>query len=330
MNDGLVRSWVDTQIAAVRHDIDGFPRPSPALQRLRLLLPLSSYRVERWAAVADGTVVGHLGIQMPAKDNLHMAEADLEVHPDWRRRGVGTRLLELLEERAAVNGRDTVISYAVDEIFDRPGTDTPGKHFAEKHGYAVADTEICRRNDLTKVDDDDLARRFAEAWERAGGYELVEWTVRTPEELVDGVARMEARMWTDPPMGELDIRPAVYDAERIRAEEQSLADRGQLTVAAAVRRVDSGEVAGYTAINVDPGEEEFAWQDDTIVDPAHRGRRLGTILKIANQRQLRRYRPMIRYVVTWNAEVNSHMIDINEAVGYRRFFRELVFQKKLA
>ncbi|GAB3649127.1 hypothetical protein GCM10028833_16250 [Glycomyces tarimensis] len=46
--------------------------------------------------------------------------------------------------------------------------------------------------------------------------------------------------------------------------------------------------------------------------------------------QLRRYRPMIRYVVTWNSEVNGHMIDINEAVGYRRFTRELAVQKQLA
>jgi hypothetical protein len=35
-------------------------------------------------------------------------------------------------------------------------------------------------------------------------------------------------------------------------------------------------------------------------------------------------------VHTWNAEVNTHMIAINEAIGYRRLCRDIDVQKKLA
>ncbi|WP_198587112.1 GNAT family N-acetyltransferase [Glycomyces xiaoerkulensis] len=326
----LVRSWIDQQTAAVRRDLAGFPEPNPAASRLRLLSAPASMKIERWAAVADGDVAGHITLHMFEKDNRHMAECDLEVRPDRRRDGVGTRLLQFLEERVKRNGRDTVIAYAVDEIFGRPGAETPGKHFAAKHGYAVGDTEICRRNDLTGVDEGELTERYAAAWKWAEGYELVEWTDRVPDDVAEGVARMEARMWTDPPIGELDIRPAVYDVDRIRDDERVRREHGALEIAAAVRHAASGQVAGYTSIRVDPGDEDSVWQGDTIVDPGHRGRRLGTVLKIANQRRLRRHRPMVRYVITWNAEVNSHMIDINEAIGYRPFFRELAVQKKLA
>jgi hypothetical protein len=45
---------------------------------------------------------------------------------------------------------------------------------------------------------------------------------------------------------------------------------------------------------------------------------------------LRSYRPRMRYVHTWNAEVNAHMIGINEAVGYRAVDRWIAYQKKLA
>ncbi len=37
----------------------------------------------------------------------------------------------------------------------------------------------------------------------------------------------------------------------------------------------------------------------------------------------------MRYVWTGNAESNEHMIAINEAVGYRKFCDERVYQKKL-
>jgi hypothetical protein len=93
---------------------------------------------------------------------------------------------------------------------------------------------------------------------------------------------------------------------------------------------ESGEVAGFTEIVVEGGEEFHCIQGDTIVDPRFRGHRLGMLLKIANQRLLRGWRPRMQYVWTGNALSNDHMISINEAVGYRIDCHELVFQKKVA
>ncbi len=91
----------------------------------------------------------------------------------------------------------------------------------------------------------------------------------------------------------------------------------------------SGALAGYSEITVSAGVEDAANQGDTIVDPRFRGRRLGTILKIANQRRVRDWRPRIRLVWTGNAEDNRHMIAVNEAVGYRRGALGSLFQKDL-
>ncbi len=329
LDDDLVRAWIAMQTAATEHDIPGNPLPNPVVQRLRLQLKPKALDVERWIALLDGEVVGYLQLDLPLSDNRHLAEFELEVHPERRRRGFGGLLLEFAEQRARDHGRDTMLSYVVDSIEGLADFDPAGKAFAERHGYPTADVENHRRNDLSLVDDAELERLYTEAWRKAAGYELVEWTVHAPDDLVEGVAAMNARMWTDPPIGEMDLRPAVYDAERVRDEERVLAERGQLKIAATVRHVASGEVAGHTDIIVQAGEELHALQNDTIVDPKHRGKRLGTILKIANQRQLLRHRPMIRYVHTWNAEVNDHMISINEAIGYRMFLRELAVQKKL-
>lgn len=331
-DDDLVRSWIDMQTAASLQDTPGEPPPLPGLQRLRLLLYPATIQVERYAArLPGGTVVGHLELVMPLRDNRHLVEFELQVHPEYRRRGIGTRLAEFSEHRAAECGRDTLLTGVVDSVEGGPGFDQAGLHFAKALGYPEVDVEIHRRNDLTVVGEDELARLYADAWEHAAGYELVQWIGAAPDDVVDGVAHMRERMYTDPPMGdELDIRPAEYDAARIRIEERAYVERAQLQVASAVRHVESGEIAGFTDILVNPGDELHAWQSDTIVDPAHRGHRLGTVLKIGNQRQLREYRPKIRYVHTWNAEVNRHMIEINEAMGYRVLCRDIDVQKKVS
>jgi hypothetical protein len=49
----------------------------------------------------------------------------------------------------------------------------------------------------------------------------------------------------------------------------------------------------------------------------HRGHRLGLLLKVANLDQLRRFLPEVRYLNTWNADVNAHMVAINERLGFR-------------
>ncbi|HEX2145045.1 MAG TPA: GNAT family N-acetyltransferase [Glycomyces sp.] len=331
LDTDLVRAWIDMQNAVFTHDRPGDALYSPAHQRLRLLLHPSAVDVERYVARSDGQVVGGVEMVLFLKDNQHLASLELEVHPEHRRKGVGSRLLEFVEQRVTELGRDTILAGVADSVEGAPAFDHAGQAFAKARGYAVVDNEIHRRNDLFAVEDDDLARLYADAWQKAAGYELIQWVGRAPDDIVEGIATMRERMYTDPPMGEdLDIRPAVFDVERVRDEERVRADRGELQLAAAVRHVESGEVAGLTDLLIWPGQEEHAGQNDTIVEESHRGHRLGTILKIANQRLLREYRPKLRYVHTWNAEVNAHMIAINEAVGYRPLCRDIDVQKKLA
>ena len=43
----------------------------------------------------------------------------------------------------------------------------------------------------------------------------------------------------------------------------------------------------------------------------------GTIVKIVNLRYIVEEEPRLRTIDTWNADVNSYMIAINEAMGFR-------------
>ena len=62
---------------------------------------------------------------------------------------------------------------------------------------------------------------------------------------------------------------------------------------------------------------------------AHRGHRLGLLLKSDMNLWLRETQPQLETIDTWNAESNDHMIGVNELLGYRIMGRALEFQKTI-
>ncbi|MCC3763522.1 GNAT family N-acetyltransferase [Glycomyces sp. TRM65418] len=326
----LVRSWLDAQQAAHEHDTP-HQRPWNPMRPLSSLVTSSADgRNEQWAAVVDGRVLGSLSLSLSDLDNTHLAGFDLSVRPGERRRGVGSALLRHAEQRAAEEGRDTMSVWLAAPGPGDPTVGEVGSVFAVGKGFKRSLECAVRVCDLDAVDEDALDRLWEDAWTRAEGFEVVAFVGAPPEDLVDGMAYLHARMYTDMPLGEWDLQEAVVDRDRLLDWERRRRLRGELHLQVAVRHKESGAVAGFTEIIVEGGEERHCVQGDTIVDPRFRGHRLGTILKIANQRRVREWRPRMRYVWTGNAVSNEHMISINEAVGYRISCLENVYQKKLA
>jgi hypothetical protein len=70
-------------------------------------------------------------------------------------------------------------------------------------------------------------------------------------------------------------------------------------------------------------------QHDTSVVRAHRGRRLGLLLKADMLRWLRDDEPGLVSLTTWNAESNDRMIGVNEILGYVVLGRVKVYQRAL-
>ena len=50
---------------------------------------------------------------------------------------------------------------------------------------------------------------------------------------------------------------------------------------------------------------------------AHRGHRLGLLLKAAMLELLLEREPQLEAIETYNAETNAHMVGINETLGYQ-------------
>ena len=255
-----------------------------------------------------GRVVGILQVTLPHWDNTHLGSVDVTVDPLARRQGIGRRLFETGIERVRAAGRRLVLTDC--------WADSAGVEFAEALGLERAAVGIQRRQDLRALDWPLLDAEYAEAEIRAGGYELVRIAGPTPEDMLGDVAAMTAAI-NDAPIDDLDIEDEVFTPERIRIfEAAQLAARSRIYRVIARER-ETGVLGGHTMVGVDAERPGYAGQYDTSVLRAHRGHRLGRLLKIAMLQWLADEEPQLRTLDTWNAASNAHMIEVNEILGYQ-------------
>jgi GNAT superfamily N-acetyltransferase len=264
---------------------------------------------EIWLAEgqAEGTVAGWYRLELPDLENLDQAGLTLVVHPAQRRHGLGRALLKHAAARAAANGRTVLNGQA------RFASD--GEPFARSVGAERGLVDVQRVMDVRAVGDDQLARLRARAEEKAAGYSLVSWTGLVPEEFIAPAAALYAAL-NDAPHDPQSV-PAVWDARRVRERVNGLRSACGLRVYAVAARHDAtGELAGFTEVGVDPADPGWGHQMLTGVTRAHRGHRLGLLVKAAMAQWLKAAEPQLERIQTWNAESNRYMIAVNEALGY--------------
>jgi GNAT superfamily N-acetyltransferase len=267
-------------------------------------------------AVEDGTVLGQTWIYLPHKENTHYAEAELAVHPDHRGRGIGTALLDHLLELAEEEQRSELVVMARTAFAGGPDRPDTGARFLERHGFTPALTEVARCLRLDELDAEAEQRLWDESIGFADDYELVSWIGRCPEQYVEGLGRIDSRIFAEIPLGDLDLRPRTIDADFVRAREAQAEAQDHLLIRTIAVHRATGEVAANTLIYAHAGQSH-ADQAITIVDPDHRGHRLGLLAKLANLRQVREHHDYITAIWTGNADTNANMVAINDRLGFR-------------
>ncbi|CAN5325038.1 GNAT family N-acetyltransferase [soil metagenome] len=278
------------RVASWRHGWDG-DRPVTALAR-----------------VDRGRVAGVLQVSFPSWDNTHLGSVDVVVDPLARRRGLGRRLFEAGVERIRAHGRTLVLT----DCFDLPASVA----FATAMGLDRVSEEVRRRQDLADLDWTGLDLAYADARGRARDYDLVPVFGATPQDMITDVATMTEAI-NDAPTDDLDVEDEVFTPERIRAFEAAQLAHDRRLYRLIARERSTGVLAGHTMVAVESDRPWHAWQYDTSVLRAHRGHRLGLLLKIAMLRWLAEDEPQLRTLDTWNAASNAHMIEVNEVLGYR-------------
>jgi len=169
--------------------------------------------------------------------------------------------------------------------------------------------------DLRRVPPGHFASLRETAARSAAGYSVVTWTGPVPEEHGEGVARLLNAM-NDAPREE-HLEDSVWDARRVRDRaDSSLVNSGVRGYSVAAVRNGTGEMAGLTQLEVDPEIPHWGHQGLTAVTRAHRGHRLGLLVKATMHEWLADAEPLLEQVDTGNADSNKWMIAVNEALGY--------------
>lgn len=282
-----------------------------------------------WSGVIDGEVVGAGWMRTPLLDNIELAEVTVHVLPDHRRRRIGSALLDRLEAVARDRGR-RILTGLTPWAYDAGSTGDwgSGPGFARASGFELALSEVQR--ELRLPVDEALLQRLADDAARAHpAYTLRSWAGPVPDDLLQGWAEITSSLATEAPTGELELEPEAVSIEAVRDREATVERQGR-TKYNTVALDGDGKVVAYSDLATTVHEPGRAYQWGTLVDRAHRGHRLGVAVKVANLRLLQRERPDIVRLTTYNAEVNAHMIGVNEAMGFVPIARLGDFQKKLA
>jgi GNAT superfamily N-acetyltransferase len=241
-------------------------------------------------------------------ENRHHAEVWVAVDPAVRGLGLGGALLGRAVDAARRWGC-TVLDFGA-----RVGG--PGEPFLRSIGAELRMVERRSRCRTADIDRDLLQAWIRRAGERATGYSLVAWDGRCPDDLVDDFCALTGVMNTAP-LEALDWDDERCTVEQWRAREAVEAARRLQTWRLCARHDASGELAGYTEIELPATWPQAAEQGDTGVWPKHRDRGLGRWLKAVNALRLLDERPDVEFIDTWNAGSNEAMLAINVAMGFR-------------
>ncbi|MFC6343835.1 PE-PGRS family protein, partial [Nocardioides hankookensis] len=203
----------------------------------------------------------------------------------------------------------------------------PGPEFARAAGYDLALGDV-KRTLALPVPSGVLERMAAEVAPHHDGFTLRSWAGPVPDDLVEGWARLNGSLTTEAPMGDLDLEPEYADVGTVRETEALIVAQGR-TKYNTVALDPAGELVAFTDLATTVHEPGRAYQWGTLVRGDARGRRLGLAVKLANLRLLQTERPDIHTLTTYNAEVNRHMVEVNERLGFVPVARLGEFQKRL-
>jgi mycothiol synthase len=295
-----LRAYHEVMCARYADDRPQWTAPTYEEILFRLRTPFQGLGpAHRWAARLDGEIAGFADLNFPWD---HAALLEIVVHPQARRRGVGSAILRELLPEVEARGRTEIEGWQLTK-------DSDGARWAAGRGFRLTNSVIIQRLMFADVD--------SALWDVPvpPGYRLVRWAGHAPDDLIESYSRARNAIH-DAPNGEQAAQSPRWTPELTREAEQDFLNRGaEQRVVVAVHEA-TGEVAGMTELELHSERPSRAFQRETSVVPAHRGRGLGRWVKTHMIRWVRQERPALTEITTGTSAANVHMARVNHSIGY--------------
>lgn len=278
-----------------------------------------------WAIRVGGDIIGRVFCDAPLEEDSKAVFVETLIPRAYWSRGLGSAAHSLLVERARSLGRTVMQTWAehpADASLEQLSPPTgfgqiPADHtarFLQRRGYVLEQVE--RRSTLDLLATRDQVDAMYAQFPLHAGYEVVAWHGSTPAEFVPAFARLKERMSTDAPSASLDIDEEHWDDERVAQADAMALAGGRRRQTTAIRHIESGDLVAFNELSIGADLTAATDQGDTLVVSDHRGKKLGMVVKLEGLRRWRAVAPDSPRILTWNAEENRPMLDVNEAIGF--------------
>ncbi|NHJ05385.1 MAG: GNAT family N-acetyltransferase [Candidatus Heimdallarchaeota archaeon] len=315
----IIDSYLDFSNILFRESEKDDPLPSQEIQ-LRNLEDLHPYHlIFRWLAILNETkkkVIGSaklllLNNKSPNyNETKHFANMVISVQEEYRRKGIGTKLLEIILHKLKEFGFITTIATITTTI--------SGKNFCDKFKGKLVHYSIANKLRIK-----DVVWSIISLWKNQGlklsekeGV-IIETYQSIPDKFLEEYCALYTEIINQAPRGEMGTK-IIVTPESYRLEENHLRNK-DIKLYNKITRENDGTISGLTEIEVYKNKPYQIGQRITGVKEKYRNRGLGKWLKADMLFFIKENFPATEYISTGNADNNAPMLSINSRMGFKQY-----------
>ena len=250
------------------------------------------------------------------KGNEKIVHFDISLLRNYRRKGIGTKSLQLLIDQCEPVNKS---------IFITETTLSDVKGFFKHIGAPIAQTAFRSKLLFSDVDMDMITTWIKEAEVNNPDSKAMIIDGVKPEKYIKEIVKSFNLSGNDEPKGDLETGDDVMSEKSVRNEEQVNISAGVKDLMGIVIEKDN-KISALTHVKIYPGKEKLLSQSFTGVPEEYRGRKLGKWIKAKMIQYITSQYPESEAIVTGNADSNAPMLHINIALGYKKYKEEFIAQ----
>ena len=319
ISSDIIDSYLDFSNIIFRESEKDDPLPSREIQLKNLKDLHPNHLIFRWFAILNETkkkVIGSaklllLNNKSPNyNETKHFVNMTISVQEGYRRKGIGTRLLEIILQKLKEFDFVTTITTVTTSI--------SGKNFCDKYMGKLVHYSIANKLRIIDVEWPIISlwkNQGLELNEKEGV--IIETFESVPDQLLEEYCALYTEIIVQAPRGEMSDK-IIVTPESYRLEENHLRNK-DIKLYNKITRENDGTISGLTEIEVDKSKPYQVGQRITGVKEKYRKRGLGKWLKADMLFFIKENFPAVKYISTGNADNNAPMLSINNRMGFKQY-----------